>query len=511
MASQDNSINFGAKFRKILPQNIKLSDIMQDTDKAKTQKQMGSIFNYFEFSKRKNDELDIEELNRMIERLDTNHDDKIDDHEIKNFKDWNFNPKALREFLERVHSKLTIDKTQSESLTDTSKKYSIEKNEYGGGQYVQYNTQHEKNASAIYDAKNDVLLNENLGDKIQITGVKAFQNKVFKDGKFIKPDKNFDSFPKILIKNNDGTTSEIELKIDEVNISSINDEEEYMYILTNTLNRIQELPENVQKDLTDNVKFIRIKNTDSDYGGLADGEAHQTNKFNDDYYEGIDLHIRRGLDTKNADKVLIHEIGHTVDSNVQGSVTESNKKTLDNFIYSVTMDHNIRGNYALTNPQELFAEYYAYKNGGSSHADKMFDYLENSIQNGTDIHGWKDVKELLDNVSTMSQQKTDRYHETVARHEAAFKSYNNSPNAIPEEKFNKYDTETLWEHYNTGDIGGEFEKRLTKRSWVYGIENYRYNRATNEEKLEMVKTMRNDPYFKDIINKLLNRCEEANK
>lgn len=522
-------IHYSGKFLKALTENIKLDDLLteKEQNKKKFKLKMGSIFNYFD-KNQKNGELDINEINKLLENIDINKNKVITNVEIIDFCETkNLDYKVLKEFVERINNKiLNIGETEKfENVKNRENGfnhsyyfYYLEKTPYGND-FVQYNTTFDNNdkASAIYDIKNDTLLDENLGNKIKITGIKSFQDKTFKNGKFVKPNKDLETYPKIIIETENGP-KEIELRINYINISSkhwtekkpMNDEEKYMYIMTNVLDKISELPEKSLNNLIKNVKFIEINNIPRDIvtEEKSSGRVNHFYKFSDNYYESIKLNANdSGLFSLD---IWVHEIGHTIDANITGYSTEKDKETLQNFINLIKENPKFKYSNTLKDIYELFADFTIYKELGEKDNSldkyKLFSYLDNlPDSNDKQIKQikaeWAIVKPILENIENTSNASKLQYEADKKDLEDKYKTVNSKESAIKLEDIEKYNPDDLRNCFED-EIRQEFENAIKSN----GISYYEYKIADNP--LDIVKKLRNFDNVKPIVQKLLTKTEQ---
>ena len=506
---KENGINFNQKFTTYLSKNIKLDDLFNEKDKDKFKQSMGSIFNAFDTGN-KDGTFDSKEINNIISALDSNKDRNISDDEIKAYSETNgIDKKILKSFIERIANNLP-GATAKNSATNRPSMYSgplkdwydINSTQYGED-FIRYNTHADSrngtthNNSAIYDIKNDKLLPMNTNQGIEITGVKEFQNLAFKDGTFKKPGNDFNNWPKIVIKGENGENTEIEVRIRNIDMSAMKDEQDYMFLMTNLTNALSNLPANVLEDLKNNVSFISLKSLA--YGTA--GTAGSSGETLDEYKEFINLDVPDGLIDNLS--TLTHEIGHTVDNGISGYATDKNTEKIKTFIENLNMSDipdNLKLSYATKNPRELFAEYYTYSNlkdKGGSHlkeSNQLFGILERSLNNG-DPYGWKEIKEILDGTKDKSLSMTNEYINVLNENEAYFVDLNNQDGAIPEDRMSKYDTEMLWDAYNNPGIRDKFESIVTNFPEL----STKYKNGTPEEQLAIINKMRNHPEFKSTL------------
>lgn len=525
MGGNDNGINFKQKFTAYLSKNISASDLLteKENSKAKFKESFGSIFGHFD-NVNQDGELDSGELNKIISSFDTNKDGQISNDEIKAYCEANgIDKKMAKTFIERLHANL-LNETETAKFSNKPKGsytyegsrtwFNINKTQYEG-EFIRYNTNINENGketrnynhSAVYDVKNDVFRPADGNKNIEIAGIKAFQNATFKNGKLENQEDGFKSYPKIVLTNKDGTKSEIEVRIQDVDMTNIKDEEEYMMIMTNLTSSLSELDPEVLNDLKNNVKYLNIRYLEH---GSA-GEAVDTGDTLADYAEYINIDVPDGI--KTITSVLTHEIGHTVDNGIEGFATQQDNEDLTNFIKNLQksdIPYKIKGAYALQNPQELFAEYYTYSHTkGKAHlpeTNQLFALLDRSITNG-DQYGWGEVKKLLDGVRDKSIGLTESYKQQVQEQENYFVELNKQQDGIPEDRVNKFDTKTLWSNFNNVEFRDKFEGIVSN----YKEYSTKYFNGSIDEQLEIVKLMRNHPEFKADFERMLTTVENEVK
>ena len=515
---KDNGINFNQKFTTYLSQNIKLDDLFNEKDKDKFKQSFSSIFNNFD-SQNKDGELDVNEVNNIINVFDLNKDKNISEDEIQAYCEANgVDKKFINAFLQRINAYLP---TQVSKTKDTScpknycgpaqKWYNISSTRYGND-FVKYDTtvEHALKAihknSAIYDITNDKLLPANSNNKIEIVGVKSFQDLAFEGGVFKKDnEKAFENFPKIVIKQENGEDIKIDLRIRDIDMSVMKDENDYMFLMTNLTNAIAELPPNVLEDLKQNVSCINLKK-------ISQGRAGEAGSLGDtlgDYTEFVSLDVPNGLVDNTS--TLTHEIAHTVDNGIGGYATNDNQVKLSEFIDNIKksdLSYKLKSAYALKDPQELFAEYYTYTNlqdkGGSNlkESNQLFALLDRSLNNG-DQYGWAEIKTILDSVKDKSKLNTEKYVQKAEADDEYFANLNSEKGSIPKDRMSLYNVDVLWDAYNTDDVRGVFEKVLKN----FPENAAKYKQGTREEQLDIVNSMRNHPDFKQVLENCFNKID----
>ena len=255
----DYFLDFSKKFTKLLPENIKLDDILTKDElaNAKIKEQLQSIFNVLADSNG-DGELDANEVNELIRYFDNSNDNRLSQKEIDSTSKLNkFNAKYVKLFLERIHGQLNninksvVGEDGSNFVNDCD--FVMNEIKYSNNYIIYDSTASGKNRQAFFDMGNDALLNSQCDKQVQVTGIKAFQEKLEK--------MELGSFPKLVIQNSDGTTSEIEIKFNVRSFKNgVHPKDSCMHYLTFLINNIADLPTEVLNDLTKNVKEICFDN-----------------------------------------------------------------------------------------------------------------------------------------------------------------------------------------------------------------------------------------------------------
>lgn len=515
---KDNGINFSQTFTTYLSKNIKLNDLFNEKDKDKFKQSFASVFNNFD-SLNKDGELNVDEINNIIKVFDSNKDKNISEDEIKAYCEANgLDKKFINVFLQRINAYLptqtskTKDTTAPKNYSGSAQEwYNISSTRYGND-FIKYDTNVEyalktthKN-SAIYDISNDKLLPANSNkNNIEIVGVKFFQDLAFEGGVYKGNEQAFENYPKIVIKQENGEDIKIDVRVRDIDMSVMKDENDYMFLMTNLTNAIAELPPNVLEDLKQNVSCINLKKLSP---GRA-GEAGSLGNTLDDYKEIISLDVPDGLVDNTS--TLTHEIAHTVDNGIVGYATKDSQEKLSAFINNIKqsdLSYKLKSAYLLNDPQELFAEYYTYtnlKDKGGSHlkeSNQLFALLDRSLNNG-DQYGWAEIKTILDGVKDKSKLLTEKYVQKAEEDDAYFAELNSEKGSIPKDRMSLYDVDALWNAYNTNDVRGVFEKVLKD----FPENAAKYKQGTINEQLEIVNSMRNHPEFKQVLENCFNKID----
>lgn len=495
MGKPDNSINFNNKLYEFLPQKIELQPL-DPKEKLKG----SSIFSY---DKNNDGQLNTDELTSLINDVDSDKNKIITDDEIENYCDQNnLKKKDVKAFIINLFNQLTsISKRETvsneaaiEGITwGNINKFKLHKTQFGEN-YTKFSTSiNDKNAhSAIYDNQNDKFIGQNGDKTIEITGVKDFlQNKKTQ--------------PKLIITNPDGSKHEILINVykmtsipfakkDGSASSNTLQEDNYMFAMTQLMDSIQDLPPDVLTDLTENVSSLSLSNLKDNYGGKAT-QAFQ----NGTYTEMIILDNIKG----GSANILTHEIGHTVDRNPMGhvSLTPENKQLLNNFLeYIETTDELLPAGfeyaYALTKPEELYAEYYRYKHTGTAEGDgvKLFKHLD-----AIDDTKWEEVKALLDNIESTSRTQHIIYEQSPTLAINDMLEYNEAKDAITSEQIQNTPTEDFWYNFNTSENIELTEGILKKYPKLFD----QYQNGEIKDKIEVLTIIRNHPDLKPILENCL--------
>lgn len=499
----DYFLDFSKKFTKLLPENIKLDDILTKDELANTKikEQLQSIFNVLADSNG-DGELDANEINELIRYFDNSNDNKLSQKEIDSTSKLNkFNAKYVKLFLERIHGQLNninksvVGEDGSNFVNDCD--FVMNEIKYSNNYIVYDSTASGKNRQAFFDMENDALLNSQCDKQVQITGIKAFQEKLEK--------MELGSFPKLVIQNSDGTTSEIEIKFNVRSFKNdVHPKDSCMHYLTFLINNIADLPPEVLNDLTKNVKEIVFDNRRDTRAWLQPENTHNHNyneiiALNPNSYNGT-------IDTA----VLIHEIGHAVDSNLYGYMTEKDKDPLESFIIKMK-DSTGKNYYALKNPQEFYAEYYAYKHttGDARESNKLFRLLDESLNNG-DPYGWKEIKEILENVKPNSEKITADYQKQVKAFEEKRLTADNQKDAIALERINNLPNDELYKalcKYNSRTLLENIEEIIKSNLELKNS----YYLASDAKRIDIIKTIRNFPEIKKDFEQFLTNYENKIK
>ena len=460
-----------------------------------------SIFEHFDENKDAN--LDAQEIQKIISSLDSDNDQKITKDEIKEFsKNNNFSTKALSNFLERVYEilpKVESANTQTGSTPETKEifpgtidlQFSLTTTRHGN--YEKYSAtstglslSKEVNSSAIYDIKNDTFYPTNNKNNFKIVGFKEF----FENKDSANPPK-----PKLIVTGENGKTSTIEISLPKRLSVTSNPDEYYKVLITDLTNAISELKPNVLKDLTDNIKnieFTAIKN-----GNAAIRYNYQnTDKYKEDLL--LNYPIAQLKET------ITHEAGHAVDANIKGWGTDKESSKISAFIKKLNNLPDFKGKniYALENIREFYAEYYAYKNGGTpdiNNSNEMFKLLENN----PDKYGWTEIEGMLMKVRGNSDELTAQYieeQEASANKEAEMLNHlaelNNKEDKNIQDLINSIPNEKLYDETYQNISSEELSRILGK----YPSLKAQWDNCTSKIQYgEILKTLRNDSEFKEFF------------
>ena len=190
----------------------------------------------------------------------------------------------------------------------------------------------------------------------------------------------------LLSDSKSGKTKNITINIKSLGFLRANDgklknKERILIQLLQIINSIKNLSDDVRSDLMANVSKITTKDM------FNAGEAHNKKIKEDE----IALDPSKGFQ----DHVLTHEIGHSIDS-LDAYHFFSDDKDVKSFIEQMKKTH-FRSTYALSDNKELFAEWYAYKNGIKSLSYDFFEHLEQSKHDQ-----WKVIENKLENILKIS-------------------------------------------------------------------------------------------------------------
>ena len=195
----------------------------------------------------------------------------------------------------------------------------------------------------------------------------------------------------IKIKDKDGNETVISLKINQNcnsgtdKLRKLSKEEQVTVIIANLSSAISGLSADALnafktkiKELTLEPQLGNLKTAGEQSGGV------------------IKLNTNNGLSSK----ILTHEIGHAVDFNndIEKHHTSNYYDKINNLI-NLIKDKNINKKaYALSNPRDLFAEYYSVKEGyGLNDTKDMLQQLENT-QDSELKKAYQEVKAIFDKI-----------------------------------------------------------------------------------------------------------------
>lgn len=235
----------------------------------------------------------------------------------------------------------------------------------------------------------------------------------FQNGMIVTDPKDYPATIDITINNADGTSSTVNVKVepdlliykplkentDEVTVvdpfadwNSRPQQERLNEIADNLKQTFQNLPESVLKDFISEGTSISVTPAGDDiYSSKNLGlYSPAINQIALTYGPGHGTGFLNGINVN----TLTHEIGHTID--VQEGVYKSDSSTTNlSAAYNNLLNalpESMRNNYALSNPKELFAEYYAYTNLGTS------DHFSSLISDIKSKGLYDKIKPLIENI-----------------------------------------------------------------------------------------------------------------
>lgn len=511
-------INFKQAFISIYTnQNIKISDIDNKNNTT-----LQSIFKLFD--ENNDSEIDTKELQKIIARIDENGDESISKDEIEKFsKNNNINKNSLNKFIEQIYEILPkVESATTKSGGTPERKeiiagqldmnYSLTTTKHG--QYEKYTSTTKINYfenepyknSAIYDNKNDSLLPINKKNNFEIKGIENF----IKNKNSANP-----PYPKLIITDENGKKTYIEIKMN-LNLNVNNPETYYKVLLTDLTNAISELEPNVLKDLSENITQIDIQkglDASSSSKESTSGKFIRRNENSNPYQEIIQLDFITGF--KDLKEVLTHEIGHAVDGNVKDFGTNVKEKELNSFINKLKNLPEFKNTniYALKNVQELYAEYYAYKNGGSFKAET--NNLFKKLEENPDKYNWNEIKNILDDIENVSNNLTNDF----AKQEKARAQKETDMLNFISELNNKESNEkkVLLKSISNEELYDEIYKHISPEQIESILKKYpslkiKWDNSNNKEQFgEILRTLRNDSDLKDSFTSAINKIGEGKR
>lgn len=502
-------INFKNAFISIYTQeNIKSSDINE-----KNNVNLQSVFQLFDTNNDK--EINTQEIENFIKSTDINNDGIITKDEIEVFAtNNNISKKALSKFIEQIYNILPKNETIETKKGGTPYNKEIRQGDFDlkfsltiakHGNYEKYTAKTNSiyfkgktiQNSAIYDTKNDIFYPTNGKNNFKIIGF----NEFFEKKNSTNPPK-----PKLIITGKNGQTSTIEIKLPQ-EIGFSNPDDYYKVIMTELTNTLAELEPNVINDLTNNVKNIEFTHVTD-----ADGALVVYYQNSDRYREVIQL----DYPVKELKEILTHEIGHAVDANVKSWGTYKNKQELEAFIQNLSNLSEFKDNdiYALTNIKELYAEYYAYKNGkapSNNNSNEMFNKLEQSPKK----YGWNEIKQILENVSNISDRLTTEY---IEEQKAKDEKEANMLKMLRElDNKESISMQNILKTISNNEIYDEIYHQVSSEKISSILEKYpslkkAWDNCDNAESYgEILRTIRNDSDFKEFFLKAIKKIDNQKK
>ncbi|MBS6553833.1 MAG: hypothetical protein KH321_07830 [Clostridium sp.] len=330
-------------------------------------------------------------------------------------------------------------------------------------------------------------------------------NIKFQDGIIITDPKNYPATIDITINNSDGTNSTIKVEVspdllvykplkennDEVTVvdpfedwNSKPLQDRINEIANNLKQTFENLPDNVLKDFISEGTNISINPSGDDiYSSKNLGlYSPAINEISLTYGPGHGTGFLNGINVN----TLTHEIGHSID--VQEGVYKSDSATTDmSSVYNDflnSLPSSMRDNYALKNPKEFFAEYYAYKNLGTS--DHFASLMNDIKQQGL----YDKVKPIL--------EKIDKEFNGILKTDEALKQAQDK-----EQNGNFTNSELLDKIKKDWESGKIYTSDLVGNNWSDINDTWNLNMQTKDILAEYYKHYYlNEP--SDLINRLNN-------
>lgn len=214
--------------------------------------------------------------------------------------------------------------------------------------------------SYTMDANGNIISKNSSGDSVTVSAG--------------SPDSAGNQNATLKIKDKNGQTVTIPLKATVYALNGYvyadNDKENFNFIMSDVAKAVSELNPEVLKDLKSEVGGIQVQSDPYTPEG-RDAAA---------YYKNDQIVLSTvGGGVKMS--TLNHEIGHAVDADVEHNNQTKQYAQAFEQLKSNLKDSgtNVSEYYALKNPQEFFAEYYAYKYGnGKNDSKKLFSTLQNT-------------------------------------------------------------------------------------------------------------------------------------
>lgn len=214
--------------------------------------------------------------------------------------------------------------------------------------------------SYTMDANGNIISKNSSGDSVTVSAG--------------SPDSAGNQNATLKIKDKNGQTVTIPLKATVYALNGYvyadNDKENFNFIMSDVAKAVSELNPEVLKDLKSEVGGIQVQSDPYTPDG-RDAAA---------YYKNDQIVLSTvGGGVKMS--TLNHEIGHAVDADVEHNNQTKQYAQAFEQLKSNLKDSgtNVSEYYALKNPQEFFAEYYAYKYGnGKNDSKKLFSTLQNT-------------------------------------------------------------------------------------------------------------------------------------
>lgn len=177
-------------------------------------------------------------------------------------------------------------------------------------------------------------------------------------------------------------------------LSSFTDEEKTQILIGGLTSAISGLSTDTLDDLKAEVKNIKLEESVLTFSGEKDGCYNQNDTMTISSNAGLKSHV------------LTHEIGHALDNNdALEYQTDESKGKFDKLIKLIKDKGISKDAYAITNPKEFFAEYYATKEGYGFDATKeLLQKLETS-QDPDVKSAYTEVKAICDGIIEETRSK----------------------------------------------------------------------------------------------------------
>ena len=300
-----------------------------------------------------------------------------------------------------------------------------------------------------------------LTDELPRSGeVSGFFDQV--NGQFVTdlPEDEFDPKATLTIKTPDGDIHEIDILCDATTRSF------YAQCMKTLFNNITYLPDNVLDIMSDELDFINITSNAFEGGSTL-------------AYVNVGLNgifIPTNSSSNFSQKTLVHELGHALDNNGT-TLKETFSMNYEDF-YSfkqelIDLCPELENNYALSNVQEFWAEYFCQKNLGSS---MYFSKIYDAVEKAKDKEGYDSVKSKLNEFTTEMDEKMD--------------------NVLSYDKDARKDSSTMREFFK--------EIISNKRHKYENDENLEYFIPISEDNIQAIADILTDRSIIDDFNAIVN-------